>query len=104
MLISLELELAHSSSVLGAIRIALERAEVLRPIPRTSIERAEEGRVDSKHVEDVFQHLECTCLMLMAPCAKIPMLSKNVHGCQKSKVLCTCEFAVVSPCVSMITI
>ena len=66
--------------------IALERAEVRRPIPRRSIQRVEEGRVDSKHVDDLFQHLECTCNMLMAPCAKVPMLSK--------KSLCTREFAV----------
>ena len=31
--IGLELELAHSSRVLGAVRIALERAEVRWPIP-----------------------------------------------------------------------
>ena len=49
-LLSLELELSHSSKVLGAVRIALERAEVRRPIPRTSSQRVEEGRVDSKHV------------------------------------------------------
>ena len=30
----------------------------------------------------------------MASCAKNPMLSKKVHGCQRSKVLCTREFAV----------
>ena len=36
-LISLELELAHSSRVLRAVRIALERAEVRMPIPRRSI-------------------------------------------------------------------
>ena len=59
-LISLELELAHSSRVLGAVRIALKRAEVRMPIPRTSIQRVEEGRVDSKHVEDLSQHLTCT--------------------------------------------
>ena len=59
MLISVELELAHSSRVLGAVRVALERAEVRRPIPSpwTSIQRAEEGRVDSKHVGDLLQHL-----------------------------------------------
>ena len=36
--------------------------------------------------------------MLMAPCAEIPMLSteRKVHGCQKSKSLCTREFAVCS--------
>ena len=60
MLISLEPWHAHSSRVLGAVRIALERAEVRRPIPQTSIQRAEEGRVDSKHVEDLSQHLTCT--------------------------------------------
>ena len=80
-LISLELQLAHSSRVLGAVRIALERAEVRRPIPRTSIWRVEEGRADSKHADDLFQHLECTRIMLMAPCVKIPMLSKKARGC-----------------------
>ena len=94
MLISLELLLAHSLRVLRAVRIALKRTKVRMPIPRTSIERVDEGRVDSKHVEDLSRHLECTRIMLMAPCAKIPMLSKKVHGCQKSKVLCTREFAV----------
>ena len=101
MLISLELELAHSSRVLGAVRIALKRAEleVWRPIPRTSIQRVEEGRVDSEHVEDLSQHPECTRIMLMAPRAETPMLSreKKVHGCQTSKQLsvpCTREFAV----------
>ena len=79
MLISLELELAHSSRVLGAVRIARERAaaEVRRPIPRTSVQRAEEGRADRKHVEDLSQHLECTWIMLMAPRAEIPMLSRE---------------------------
>ena len=77
MLISLELRLAHLSEVLGAVRIALERAEVRRSILRTSIQRVEEGRVDSKHVNDLSQHLECTCLMLMAPRAEIPMLSRK---------------------------
>ena len=38
MLISLELELAHLAEVLGAVRIALEREEVRRPIPRTWIQ------------------------------------------------------------------
>ena len=97
MLISLELLLAHSSRVLGAVRIALaiERAEVRRPIPRTSIERVEEGRVDSKHVDDLSQHLECTRIMLMAPCAKNPMLSKKSPQVSKVKSLCTREFAVV---------
>ena len=51
-LIGLEPWHAHSSRVLGAVRIALERAEVWRPIPRTSIQLVEEGRVDRKHVED----------------------------------------------------
>ena len=74
-LISLEPWHAHLSRVLGAVRIALERAEVRRPIPRTSIQRVEEGRVDSKHVKGLSQHLECTWLMLVAPCAEIPMLS-----------------------------
>ena len=59
-LISLEPWLAHSLKVLGAVRIALERAEVRRSIPRTSIQRVEEGCVDSKHVEDLVQHLTCT--------------------------------------------
>ena len=91
MLLSLELELAHSSRVLGAVRIALERAEVRRPIPRTSIniQRAEEGRADSKHVDGLSERtrLECTRIMLMVPCAKVPVLSREikVHGCQKSK-------------------
>ena len=81
------------------IRIALERAEVRRPIPRTSVQRVEEGRVDSKHIftKDLTQHLGCTWLMRVAPCAEIPMLWKKVHGCQKSKTLsvpCTREFAV----------
>ena len=51
MLVGLELRLAHLSRAVGAVRIALESAEVRRSIPRTSIERAEEGlgRVDSKH-------------------------------------------------------
>ena len=97
MIISLELELAHLAEVLGAVRIALERAEVRRSISWTSIHRVDEGRVDSKHVKDLSQHLECTYIMLMAPRAEIPMLSKKVHGCQKSKQLsvpCTREFAV----------
>ena len=82
-LISLEPWHAHSSTVLGVVRIALERADVRRPIPRTSIQRVEEGRVDSKHVDDLSQHLICTRNMLMAPRTEIPMLSKKVHGCQK---------------------
>ena len=79
MLVGLEPWHVHSSRVLGAVRIALERAEVRRPIPRTSIQRArvEEGRIDGKHVEDLSQHLECTWLMLMAPGAKIPMPSNK---------------------------
>ena len=96
--ISLEPWDAHLSRVLRAVRIALERAEVRRPIPRTSIQRAEEGRADSKHAEELSQHLECTWNMLMAPGAEIPMLSKKVHGCQKSQkmsVPCTREFAVI---------
>ena len=60
MLISLEPWHAHLLRVLGAVRIALERAEVRRPIPRTSIQRVEKGRVDSKHVDDLSQHLTCT--------------------------------------------
>ena len=72
-----------------------ERAEVRRLIPRTSIQRVEEGRVNSKHVEDLSQHLECTCRMLMAPYAKIPTLSKKSPRVSKVKSLCTREFAVV---------
>ena len=60
MQISLELLLAHSLRVVGAIRITLKRAEVQRLIPWRLIEHVEEGHVDSKHVEDVSQHLECT--------------------------------------------
>ena len=37
MLISLDLRLTHFSQVLGAVRIALERVEVRRSVPRTSI-------------------------------------------------------------------
>ena len=74
MLISLELLLAHSLRVLGAIRIALKKVEVQRLIPWTLIEHVKEGHVDSKHVDDLFQHLECTQIMLMVPCAKSPML------------------------------
>ena len=59
-LISLEPWHAHSSGVVGAVKIALERTEVRRPIPRTLIERAEEGSVDRKHVEDLSQYLTCT--------------------------------------------
>ena len=43
--------------------------------------------------------------MLVAPCAEIPMLSKKVHGCQKSKQLsvpCTREFAVHSNLLTQI--
>ena len=63
--ICLELRLAHQSEVIGAVRIALERAEVQRWIPRTLIERVEEGLVDSKQyrVEDLSQHL--TMVMYM---------------------------------------
>ena len=65
-------------------------------IPRTSIERVEEGRVDSTHVEDLSQHL-----MYMkhthGACAEIPMPEKKVNWCQTPKVLCTREFAVVAP-------
>ena len=70
-----ELRLTHLSEVLGAARIALERAEVRRSIPRTSVQRA-----DSKDVEDLSraQHLTCIWNMLMAPvpCAEIPMRSR----------------------------
>ena len=61
-LISLEPWHAHLPRVLGAVRIALKRAKVWRPIPRTSIQRVEEGCVDSKqyHAEDLSQHLTCT--------------------------------------------
>ena len=84
------------SEVLGAVRIALERAEVRRSIPRTSIQRVEEGRVDSKHVEDLSQHLTCTCNMLMAPCAEIPVLSDKPSTGVKSQK----PYAPVSlPCV-----
>ena len=98
-LISLGLRLAHLLEVLGAVRIARERVEVRRSIlrtsiPRTSIERVEEGRVDSKHVEDLSQHLTCTCHMLMAPCAEIPMLSR-----EKSQTSIVCA-AVSLPRVS----
>ena len=97
-LISLELRLAHLPEVLGAVRIALERAEVRRSIPRArmSIQRVEEGRVDSKHVEDWSQHLTCTGIMLMAPCPEIPMLSKKSPRVSKVKSLCTREFAVLA--------
>ena len=98
MLITLEPWHAHSSRsrVVGAVRIPLERsrAEVWRPIPRTSIQRAEEGLVDSKHVEGLSQHLECTQIMLMAPGAKVPMLSKKGPRVSTVKSLCTREFAV----------
>ena len=67
---------AHLPRVAGAVRIALERAEARRSIPRTSIRRAEESRTDSKHVEDLSQHLECKWIMRMAPRAEIPMLSE----------------------------
>ena len=93
-LISLEPWHAHPSRVLGAVRIALKRVEVRRSIPRTSIQRVEEGRVDRKHVEDLSQHLECTWIMLMAPGAKIPMPSKKSPRVSKVKSLCTREFAV----------
>ena len=59
-LTSLEPWISHLSRVAGAVRIARERAEVQKPIPRTSIQRVEEGRVDSKCVEDLSQHLTCT--------------------------------------------
>ena len=61
-LISLEPLHAHSLTVLGAVRIALERVEVQRSIPRTSIQRVEECRVDgySKHGKDLSQHLTYT--------------------------------------------
>ena len=58
-LISLEPWHAHLPSVLGAVRIALQRAEVRWSIPRTSIQRADEGYVDIKHAEDLPQHLAC---------------------------------------------
>ena len=76
-LISLKPRLANLSKALGAIRIALKRVEVQRSIPWTSTEHVEEGRVDNKqcHVEDLSQHLRCTCSILMAPCAENPMLS-----------------------------
>ena len=83
MLISLELRPAHRSEVAGAVRIALQRAEVWRSIPQTSISTdAEEGRADSKHAEDLSQHLTCTwdMRMLMAPCTEIPMLKKTPMG------------------------
>ena len=88
-LISLKPWHAQSSRVIGAVRIALERAEVQKPIPRTSIERVEEGCVDSKDAEDLSQHLTCTRHVLMAPCAEIPMLlgksPRVTHGCEKSQ-------------------
>ena len=87
-LIRVERELAHPSRVLGAVRIPLKRAEVQRPIPWTSIQCAEEVRVDSKHVDDLSQHVECTRIMLMAPCAKIPMLSKKKSTGVKSQKSC----------------
>ena len=40
------------------------------------------------------EHLECTRIMLMAPCAKIPMLSKKSPRVSKVKSLCTREFVV----------
>ena len=86
-LISLEIEPAHSSKVPGAARIALERAAVRRPIPRarTSIQRFEEGRADNKHAEDLSQHLECTWLMSMAPRAEIPMPSEKPTAAKSPK-------------------
>ena len=59
-LLSLGTRLTRLSEVLGAAMIALKRAEVQRPIPWTSTERGKEGRVDSKHVEDLSQHRTCT--------------------------------------------
>ena len=79
--------LSKALGLLGAVdtvRIARERAEARRSIPRTSISRVEEGRVDSKHAEGLPPHLTCTWNMLMAPCAEIPMPEKKVHECQKS--------------------
>ena len=81
MLFRLEPWHAHLPRALGAVRIALEssRSEVRRSIPRarTPILRAEEGRADSRHVEDLPQHPECTSLMPMAPRAEIPMPSEK---------------------------
>ena len=96
MLVSLGARLAYLSRVVGAVRIALERAEVRRSIPPTSVQRVEEGRVDSKHGEGLSQHLTCTCIMLKAPCAEIPMLPKKNPRVSKVKSLCTREFAVPS--------
>ena len=63
----------------------------------TDVGLASRGRpVDSKHVDDLSQHLECTWNMLMAPCAKLPMLSKKSPRVSKVKSLCTREFAVGS--------
>ena len=76
-----------------------ERAEVRRSIPRTSIQRAEEGRVDSKHVEDLSQHLECTRINA-ASCSwrhaqKFPCYrERKTPRVSKVKCLRTREFAV----------
>ena len=87
-LIGQELELAHSSTVLGAVRIALERALVRRPI-----QRVEEGRADSKHVEDFSQHLECT------RSRNFGATSRNSHAIEKSPVKSQKVHAPVSlPC------
>ena len=84
------------------VRIALERSEVriLRPIPRTSIRRVEEGRADSNYLRACLSiwHVHESCSW-PAPGAEIPMPSKKVHGyrCQKSDGarthICTCARA-----------
>ena len=56
MILNLGLSLAHSilREVLGAVRIALKRADVWRSIPQMPIECVEDGCVNTKHVEDCF--------------------------------------------------
>ena len=102
-LISLEPWHTHLLRVLGAVRIALERAEVKRLIPWMSIQHAKEGCADSKHAEDLPLHLTCTWNMLMVPGAEIHMLPRSREKSPQvsnAKSLCTHEFAVCSACWS----
>ena len=96
-----ELLLAHSLRVLRAVRIALERAEVRRLIPRTSIQRVEEGRVDSKHMH-ACEGLVTASRMYMSHARGA--MRRNSHATDKKStgvksqkqlsVPCTREFAV----------
>ena len=86
---------AHLSEVPGAVRIALERAEV-RPIPRTPISVAREA-VSIVNIPRTclgILHVHGICSWRHAQ--KFPCCRKKAHWCQKPEEVCA---PVSLPCV-----